>query len=354
MDSRRRTLAVIGGAALVFALAAGIVLWQRAAEGAARYTPVTFLPGFEEKAKDAARIEVSGHDGSFAVALSPNGWVLPDRGNYPAKFDEVRQTLISLAQLTTIAPKTSRSDWLHYISLDDPPKGLGTDLVVKDESGAVLTHLVFGNVEELGNGTAVFVRHPGDSQSYLARAVFPLHGTVENWLKTGLFDMGPGRLQEVVVTPAAGPGYTVGRHFAAQPVSVLKPEGGTPDPQIVDGLGFAVAAFAVSDVKPAAAIDFKGATRVEAHSFDGLAINLLVTRQGEDYWAQVNAATAPGVPAPITQEAAAVNARTSGWAFKMPPEKGAVLMTSLQRLMTPPAPKQGLIAPPGTAPPPGQ
>jgi len=350
MDSRRRTLIFIGSAALVFAAAAGIVLWQRAAEGVARYTPVTFLPGFEEKAKDATRIEITNHDGRFAVALTDAGWVLPDRGNYPANFDEVRQTLITLAQLTTIRPGTSRPDWLHYIALDDPPKGLGTDLVVKDANGAVLTHLIFGNVEELGNSTAVFVRHPGDNQSYLARAVFPLNGAVANWLKAGLFDMGPGRLQEVVVTPASGPGYTVGRMFGAQPVTVLKPEGGTPDPQIVDGLGFAVAAFAVEDVRPAAAIDFKGATKVEAHSFDGLAINLLVIRLDDDYWAQVSAAAAPRAPAAIAQEAATINARTTGWAFRMTREKGAMLTASLQRLMTPPAPKQGLIAPPGMGP----
>ncbi len=352
MDSRRRTLAVIGGAALVFAALAAIVLWQRAAEGVARYTPVTFLPGFEQKAKDAARIEIRGHDGSFAVALTPQGWVLPDRGNYPANFDQVRQTLISLAQLTTIAPKTSRPDWLHYLALDDPPRGLGTELTVKDAGGAVLARLVFGNDEEVGGGSAVFVRHPGENQSYLARAVFPLHGAVANWLKAGLFDMGPGRLQEVVVTPASGPGYTVGRMFGAQPVTMLKPAGGTPDPQIIDGLGFAVAAFTVSDVKPASGMDFKGATKVEAHSFDGLAINLSVIRQGEEYWAMVTAGAAPRAPAAIAQEAAAVNARTSGWAFRLPPEKGALLMTSLQRLMTPPAPKQGLIMPPGMRPPP--
>ena len=76
MEKRRRVLVILGAAALLFAILAGIVLWQRAAEGQARYTPVTFLPGFADKAKDAARIEVSGHDGRFAVELTPSGWVL--------------------------------------------------------------------------------------------------------------------------------------------------------------------------------------------------------------------------------------------------------------------------------------
>jgi hypothetical protein len=355
MEARRRTLVILGSAALVFALAAGVVLWQRAAEGLSRYTPVTFLPGFTEKAQDAARIEVTSHDGRFVVALTPEGWVLPERGNYPADFNEVRQTLITLAQLTTIAPKTSRADWLHHLSLDDPPKGTGTDLVVKDAGGAVLAELVFGNVEELGGtaGTAIFVRHPRDNQSYLAKAIFPLHGAVANWISRSVFDMGPGRLQEVVVTPPNGPGYTVGRRFAADMVSVLKPQGGTPDPQIINELGFAVAAFAVTDVKPATAVNFAGATQVSAHGFDGLAITLTVAQQGGEYWAQVSAAAAPGAKETVAQEAETMNARAKGWAFKVPPERGALMMTSLQRLMTPPAPKQGQISMPGAAPPPG-
>ena len=350
MHARRRTLLLLASAALLFAVMAGIVLWQRAAEGQARYTPVTFLPGFIDKARDAARIEISGHDGKFVVALTPQGWVLPERGNYPADFNEVRQTLITLAQLTTIAPRTSRPDWLHYLALDDPPKGMGTDLVVKDAGGAVLTHLIFGNVEEQGNNTAIFVRRPGETQSYLAKAVFALHGAVANWLSRSLFDMGPGRLQEVIVAPASGPGFTVGRARPTDNVSVLKPLGGTPDLQVINDLGFAVAAFTVADVQPATAVDFKGASQVVAHSFDGLAVNLAVVQQGTGYWAQVSAAAAPGAPDAIEQEAAAVNARARGWAFLLPPEKGAVLLTSLQRLMTPPPPKQGSIAMPGTAP----
>lgn len=350
MLTRRRTLVILGSATLVFALAAGAVLWQRAAQGLAHYTPVTFLPGFADKAKDATRLELTGHDGRFVVELTPQGWVLPDRGNYPANFNEVRQTLITLAQLTTIAPKTARADWLHYLSLDDPPRGTGTDLVVKDAGGAVLTHLVFGNVEEQGgtSGTAVFVRHPGETQSYLAKAVFPLHGAVGDWIKTGLFDLNPGRLQEVVVTPAQGPGYAVGRRFPEDNVNVLQPKnGGTPDPEIINRLGFAVAAFKVTDVRPATGMDFKGATLVEGRSFDGIAIRLAVLQQGEDYWTTVSALAAPTAPEAIQREAALVNTRTAGWAFRLPREEGAVLLTSLQRLMTPPAPKQGQIAMPG-------
>jgi hypothetical protein len=353
MDTRRRTLIILGSAVLLFAAAAALALHQRAAEGAARYTPVNFLPGFAARAKDAARIDVLGHDGGFAVTLGPAGWVLADRGGYPADFNEVRQTLITLAQLVTIAPKTSRPDWLHYLSLDTPPQGLGTALTVKDAKGAVLARLLFGKVEDLGGASAIFVRRPGDDQSYLARAVFPLHGDVAYWMTKNLFDMGPGRLQQVVVQPATGAGFTVGRARPTDPVNVLNgPKGAQVDFQLVNDLGYAVASFAVADVRPAAGLDFAGASHVIARSFDGLAVTFAVVRagQGGDAWTEITAAPAPAAPGAIVREADAINARTKGWAFKLPPQEANVMLSDLKRLMTPPPPKPGIIETPGTAP----
>ena len=136
--ARRRTLLILTGAVLLCGLLAGYAVWRRAAEGLPRYTSELFLPGFADRAGDAARIEVVGPNSAFTVIKeSPTGWVL-DRGNFPADFDEVRRTLISLAQLSTIAPKTERPDWLTHLSLGEPPRGNGTLLTVKDAQGAVL------------------------------------------------------------------------------------------------------------------------------------------------------------------------------------------------------------------------
>lgn len=117
--------------------------------------------------------------------------MLPGHGNYPADFDEVRHTLIGMAALETIAPKTRRADWLHYLSLDAPPKGNGTQITVKDSHGAVLASLILGNMEDLGdpNGTSgVFVRKPNDSQAWLARTVFTPHGDAASWLSTAVLN----------------------------------------------------------------------------------------------------------------------------------------------------------------------
>jgi hypothetical protein len=358
MDRRRRTLLVLAGTALLFSALAGVAIWRRGAEGSHSFTPSLFLPGFAAHANDAVRMEIKGHDASFVAVKTASGWVLADRGNYPVNEEEARQTLITLGQLTTIAPKTARADWLHYVALDDPPKGTGSDIRVLDASGTVLAHLVFGNVEDLGGsaGSAVFVRRPGETQSWLASAVFPLHGDIASWMQKNLFDVGPGRLQQVVVKPADGPGYTVGHMVPAEPVHVIEPavnsrEGSEPDPQVINELGFAVASFAIADVRPAAGMDFSAATRVSARTFDGLAVNFELVRRDGGIWARISATPAPKAPEAVAQEAAGINARTAGWAFRLPPEKGEVMLTSLKRLMTPTAPKQGQIAMPGVRPP---
>ena len=330
--ARRRTLLILTGAVLLCGLLAGYAVWRRAAEGLPRYTSELFLPGFADRAGDAARIEVVGPNSAFTVIKeSPTGWVL-DRGNFPADFDEVRRTLISLAQLSTIAPKTERPDWLTHLSLGEPPRGNGTLLTVKDAQGAVLARLIAGNSVELGdvNGAkGLFVRRPGENRAYLARAVFPVRGDIGSWMTKQMALIGPARLKSVTVIPPNGQGFTVLRPTPNDAVTLVGvPATAAVDFQLVNEIGFAVATFTPSDLRTADGVDFAGATRVVAQSFDGLTVNFELARRADGIWVRLNAAG--------TAQAADINARASGFAFRLPEEKGRVLLVDRQRVLTPP------------------
>jgi hypothetical protein len=331
--ARRRMLLILGSAALLFGLLAAYAVWRRAAEGLPRYTPELVLPGFADAAGNAARIEMSGPGGTFAVIKeSPTGWVL-DRGNFSADFDEVRRTLISLAQLTTIAPKTARPDWLAHLSLGEPPKS-GTLVTVKDAGGAVLARLITGNSVELGdpNGAqGLFVRHPGESRAWLARAVFPVRGDIGSWLGKQMQLIGPARLKSVTVTPATGLGFSLGRATPSDPVTLAGVPATAPvDFQLINEIGFAIATFAPTDVRMAAGMDFTGAAHVAAASFDGLIVNFEIVRRPDGIWARLNASGGPGT------QAQDINARAAAFAFKLAEEKGRTLLVNRQRVLTPP------------------
>src|SRR6202000_1851951 len=134
-----------------------------------------FLPGFAKEVRNAARIHIASKAGAFDVAFLPEkGWVVPERADYPASFDLVQRTLVGLAALQTVEPRTKRADWLHFLGLDSPPLGEGIVMIVKDDKGRALAGIVTGKSEDIGDqtgATGLFVRHPGDDQSWLVRSV---------------------------------------------------------------------------------------------------------------------------------------------------------------------------------------
>ncbi|MEP6831618.1 MAG: DUF4340 domain-containing protein [Rhizomicrobium sp.] len=360
MDFRRRNLIVLGALAVISVALAGLMLTFRAQEGRARFTPGEFLPGFAAHVKEATHIHVVSRDGTFDVDyLSAKGsWVLPARGNYPADFERVRQTLIGLAALEAVEPKTARADWLAYIGLDAPPKGSGTAITVTDKADKILAALIIGNAAELENAqgvTGVFVRHPGDNQSYLARAVFTLRGNVADWLETGVMSIEAARLNTVTITPTSGAPFTLARANPSDREYKLQgpppPKGFAVNPAMLNLIPQLITGFAFVDVQPASQIDFSKAVHLTAHTFDMQNIRMDAIVVKDTVWVRVSAQPDPGTPTMQRQEAGIINARAAEWAYKLSPNKGQLLMTTRDALMTkaePSGPAGGLEGlPPG-------
>jgi hypothetical protein len=341
-DFRRRNLIVLGALAIVSVALAALVLTIRARESQARFMPGEFLPGFAAHVKDATRIHIVSHDGAFDIDYQPaKGWVLPARGNYPADFDQVRHTLIGLAALETVEPKTARADWLSYLGLDTPPKGAGTAVTVTDRAGNSLAAVVTGNSADLQNAqgaTGLFVRHPGDNQSYLARAVFTPHGNVADWLETGVMTIDAARLNSVTITPMTGAAYTIMRQHPSDQEYKLQgapaPKGFAVNPASVNLIPQLITGFAFVDVAPISQIDFSKAVHLSAHTFDMQNIRMDAVSVNSAVWVRVSAQADPGTPTMQRQEAGMISARAAGWAYKLSPDKGRLLMMQRDELMT--------------------
>lgn len=331
MDFRRRNLLVLGSAALVSVILAGVALTLQARQTQAHFTASEFLPGFSAHVKDAARIHVASHSGAFDVVYMPDkGWILPAKGGYPADFDQVRHTLIGLAALEAVEPKTDRADWLSYVGLTAPPKGNGISLTVTDRSGKVLGAVITGNSSELpdptAGGSGLFVRHPGENQTYLARTVFTPHGELSDWLMTGVMNVEPARVNSVTITPFAGAPYTVTREHSSDPDFKLEgsppPKGLVASTSEINLIPDIVSGFAFTDVKPASALDFSKPAHLAAHTFDNQNIHMDAVQVNGAVWVKVSAAPDPGTPTMQKQEAAMINARAANWAYELATERG--------------------------------
>ena len=346
-DRRRRNLAVLAAIALVSLLLAIAAVWEESSEGAVP-AQTEFLSGFARDVHNAARIHIVSKSGAFDVAFVPEkGWVVPQRADFPASYDLVQRTLVGLAALRTIEPKTARPDWLHFLGLDTPPSGDGILIAVSDDKGRPLTAVIAGKSEDIGDAsgaTGLFVRRPGENQSWLVRSVMDPRPAVSDWLDKHVMDVDRARIREVDVDPVGSASYVVARDKPSDPDFALTPVPAgksVSDPTAPDGVASAIADFGFDDVRPARELDFNDpatTSRLVTRTFDGLVVTVHILKIGADYWAQVSAdAPAPAVPE-TAKEAAAINAHASGWAYKLPAFKGQLFMTTLDSLLkAPPA-----------------
>lgn len=346
-DARKRNLAVLSLLALISILLAVAALHHEAALTTPKHVQQTFFPQLPGEAKKIARININSKaHGVFDVVFDPQkGWVLPQHGDYPASFEQLRMTVVGIAALQTIQPETARQDWFHYLDLDLPPKGDGTQITLRDEQGHTLATLIAGKTTDIGDNSGaigLYVRKPDSKQTWLVRSVFEPKNDPADWMEKNVLAVDRSRIRDVEITAPNGSSFSVQRNkpsdadFTIVPMPAGRQEA---YPGAGDTIGGVITGFAFTDVKPAASFNFSNAQRVIAKTFDGLEVTVQVIKDGADYWATVYAEGPAGRP-DAAGEARDIDSHTNGWAYRLPPEKGQTFMTTLDSLLKPLAAKK--------------
>lgn len=340
-DPRRRNLAILAAVAVVTMLLAILGLAHQASLTAQNERPETFFPGLAARVHQIAHIRLVSKSGTVDVVFKPErGWVVASHDDYPASFEELRQTVVGMAALVTLEKKTARTDWLPYIDLGDPAHGgNGQEITLLDDKGQVIAALIAGKTTDIGDPSGaigLFVRRPGDPQSWLARSVFEPKTQASDWMDKQVMAIDRARIAETDVDPAVGPSYVVRRdhetdtdfHLMEMPKGRELAYDGAPD-----GIGAAITDFSFDDVKPARSFDFSDpqhTTRLVTKTFDGLTVTVNVIQQGADYWATISA---EGSNPDSQKEAREIDAHATGWAYKLPAYKGQLFETTLESLL---------------------
>jgi hypothetical protein len=294
--------------------------------------------------RQIADIRISSKAGTFDVVFKPDaGWVVAQHDNYPASFERLRETVVGMAALQTIEPKTARADWLPLVNLDAPPKGNGVQITLLDEKGNVIASMIAGKTVDIGDQSGaegLFARKPDSNQAWLLRSVFEPKASPAQWLDKNVLDIDRARIREVDIDPAGGTSFAVVRMAPSeQDFQIANMPAGRQQAfdAAADGVAAAITEFAFDDVKPAKDIDFSDSSktaRVVTKTFDGLTVTTQVTRLGQDYWATISADALSG-NAMAAKEAREIDGHASGWAYKLPAYKGQLFMTTLDSLLKP-------------------
>lgn len=336
-NRRLRSLFFLTISAFVMVLCGLLALQWRAHHLAPSGSSQLLFPDLGANLHTVTEIRIeTRQDGIINIVFQPlRGWVLTRRGDYPASFDTVRRMLTALTQITTVEPRTARPDWFHYVNLDAPPTGDGTRITVLDSTGHALADLIVGkkaDAPDRNNGAYMFVRKTTEQQSWLARSPYDMHISPDNWFERHVIALAPENVAQLEFLPIYGPPYVLRRNAPGHPFDLFGTSRASfikaPPAMLADYAG-KLTDITFTDAGPQGQFLFSSRTaKIRVRTFDGLAVNISVIRIGADYWARIDASSAPG-KSQAEKRATDINAMAFDWAFKLKPAQGALFMTSL-------------------------
>ena len=306
---------------------------------------VRTFPGLGDRLQQAARIELARGDTRFVLLRDGDGWVLPDKGKYPARADLVRQTLAGLAELEVVEAKTAKPDLLGRLNLTDvsAPDSQSTLITVKDTGGAALASLLVGKVRygagAGGNeGGMIYVRKPGDNQSWLVSGQLDLRTDPVDWAERTLVDVSSDKIRTITLTDADGTVLALGKPDPDKSDFALRDLPGDREIKSqfeVNGLANALEALTFEDVLPASTLSVPAqAAKAEYSTADGVAVTITLIPRDAEIWAQI---VATGTGEEGEKQAKAIQDRVKGWVYRLPDWKRQKMQVKLEELLKPKA-----------------
>lgn len=280
-------------------------------------------PELSRQLNTAAAVEVSRGDRTLTFARAGQGWTLKERGDYPVQGEKVRALLLQLAEARMIEPKTASKDRYALLDLEDPKgKEAKSRLVrVLNSAGRPIGEVVVGKsrADAFGAGRGgVYVRIPGQPQTWLAAAEPNAPLEVKDWIETALFQTDENAISRVVLEHPGEESLVVekGPEADAKYKIVGMAEGAKLKKGFsIEQIPQAFAAIEIEDVrKPVPLPAGQAPSVLKVTGKDGLVVTLRLRKEKDDGWVTVTA-TGDGA---AKAAADAINAKTTGWEFKLP------------------------------------
>ncbi|HXQ51333.1 MAG TPA: DUF4340 domain-containing protein [Stellaceae bacterium] len=330
------------GLIAVTAVAVAVAVLVARGGGAPKDDPLVgtrVLPEIGQRLDGVARIALVRGDIKTTLVRKGDAWNVEEKGGYAANATKVHQAILGLADLAFVEPKTKKSDLYPRLELEDADKkGAKSTLVtVSDDKGSLLGEIIAGkrSVDALGGGNdGLYVRKPGDAQSWLARGTLDLSGDTAGWLETKLLDVPADQVKSVTLTAPDGASFTFTRLKQGDALALA-----TPPPagkklksdSALDEPAGALAGLELSDVQPAKDMTFPPGVVAGARyeTFDGLVVTVSLVNKDGTEWARI-AATGSG---DAQARAADLGAKLSPWVFGLPTYKTKLLRTKLDDLL---------------------
>jgi len=302
------------------------------------YAGKLMFPGLASQLQNAAEVQVV-HQGQTTV-IRKNGavWGLADRGGYPVEPAKLRGMLTALTELRLVEPRTSDPSEYARLGLRDPALKTATSnlLRVVDAQGKPIAELIVGHRRVLTEGNVpdeVFVRRPGEAQTWLAQGSLTVDADPQLWLRRDILNIDHSRIADLTVQRD---GATLAFKAKDGKLAMTQPAQHNPlDNYKLDDLARGLELLSCEDVQPTAPTAADAIGQSVFTTTNGLAVTVKLFKGGKDVLARFEVAG----DGAAKHEAGTLNARISPWTYRIGAWKETALVPSLSELETKPAEK---------------
>ncbi|PPQ30511.1 DUF4340 domain-containing protein [Rhodopila globiformis] len=311
------------------------------------------FPGLAGKLDKATKLEIVHQGKQTVIEKRPDGaWGIASLHDYPVQPGKLRGVLIGLTELRLVEPRTSDPSEYSRLAVDDPNGAKSeADLVrVVDASGKPLAALIVGHRRvrgQPGMADEVYVRRPGQAQSWLAEGSVRADPDAMQWIDRDVMDIKEDRIASVVVGDKTLVfGRVDGKFTLTEPADHPKLE-----EYKVDNVGRALEMLSMQAVKPDAEVTGQPAGHSVFTTKDGLVVAVNLLHADKDVWARF----AVSGPEKVKAEVHRLAGKLNGWTYEIGSWKEQSLVPTMADLKAPepPAPQASRPAAPAPVPPPG-
>lgn len=320
---------------VVVVVAAGFSITSRYGSAAVDQDSERMFPALTTAINEVSEISVQDKEKTLKVARDGDKWVLPDRNNYVASDEIVRDILVGLSELRVREAKTKKPSLYSRLQVEDlsAKDAKSVLLKVKGKDGKLLVDVIVGkiNAEIAGpTETGRYLRKTGDEQSWLVSGKLVVPDGVDKLVQPQFMDVESSRIDTVVVTQPDGKFMSVKREKPEDTKFKLLnlPEGRAIEYQSdIDNMGDGLDKLDLEDVHAAATLKFPAdkTIKTEIRTYDGLIVNveMFEDEKAEVFWGKFKASVADDAAKKdeVTKEAAKINAVVANWAYQLPAYK---------------------------------
>lgn len=182
-------------------------------------TPPLF-PDLVSRVNDVKRVEIASRANRAVLVGDGATWEIENRDGYPARFEDVKRTILALGELKIIEPKTRLPEMYTHIGVEDVAEedSKSTQVTLKDATGAAIASLIVGKERAASSGpikAARYVRKTNEAQSYLVEGELTLQVDPLAWTDRSLLSVPAARIREIVIEHAGKDPVRMSRQKAA-------------------------------------------------------------------------------------------------------------------------------------------